>query len=528
MATIQQKLAAAQSKLKAANAAGITGDMEIPDSITGTAVDENEERKAALAKIQANLEQFQLDQESTNQDLTQPSKSSSYLKTIEDLIANNKQPTAPDYAAEYKKLQEEQGTGILQTQINNLDSQIAAMQADEAKAMGLESNRMAPQSVINLRKSKLGEDFDERLIALTNQKAVLVNQLQQKNDTISTMMNFSKASYQDSVANYDKTIDNYFKMAQVVGQQEELEWNQSVKATELQNEYEQQDRKNASANWEVMSKMIGEAIKGGSISSYEDLDESQKQQIRSLEIQAGYPEGAMETIYRNLQPETKVLFHELSSDGTKMLIYKQDGSGVMWTESLGTGFSAKPAAGSTNYNELLSPTEAAALNVPYGTTVGEAAGKGIIPQKGTTSQAQQTVAGYAARIEQSEPILKSLESSINQMNVLSFEAQIKFPAALQSTEMQQYMQASRNFINSVLRRESGAVISPSEFAEARKQYLPQPGDSAKTTEQKYQNRKIILENYKNAAGNAYESVDSLLGNNQQSGDINSLREKYNY
>jgi hypothetical protein len=46
----------------------------------------------------------------------------------------------------------------------------------------------------------------------------------------------------------------------------------------------------------------------------------------------------------------------------------------------------------------------------------------------------------------------------------------------QSEPQQKVEQAQRNFINAVLRRESGAAIGSEEFDNARTQYFPQPGD----------------------------------------------------
>lgn len=60
----------------------------------------------------------------------------------------------------------------------------------------------------------------------------------------------------------------------------------------------------------------------------------------------------------------------------------------------------------------------------------------------------------------------------------------------QSPQQQQVEQAQRDFVNAVLRRESGAAISSSEFDSARKQYFPQPGDSPAVVEQKRRNRQI--------------------------------------
>lgn len=53
-------------------------------------------------------------------------------------------------------------------------------------------------------------------------------------------------------------------------------------------------------------------------------------------------------------------------------------------------------------------------------------------------------------------------------------------------------QAQRDFINAVLRRESGAVIADSEFDNARKQYFPQPGDSPEVLKQKARNRRTAI------------------------------------
>ena len=65
----------------------------------------------------------------------------------------------------------------------------------------------------------------------------------------------------------------------------------------------------------------------------------------------------------------------------------------------------------------------------------------------------------------------------------------------QSPEQQQVEQAQRDFINAVLRRESGAVISDSEFANARTQYFPQPGDSPEVIAQKRRNRALAIEGF---------------------------------
>jgi len=63
----------------------------------------------------------------------------------------------------------------------------------------------------------------------------------------------------------------------------------------------------------------------------------------------------------------------------------------------------------------------------------------------------------------------------------------------QSDAQQQVEQAQRDFINAVMRRESGAVIGPAEFVNANKQYFPQVGDSEAVLAQKARNRKTAIE-----------------------------------
>lgn len=72
------------------------------------------------------------------------------------------------------------------------------------------------------------------------------------------------------------------------------------------------------------------------------------------------------------------------------------------------------------------------------------------------------------------------------------------PAAGQQAE-----QAQRDFVNAVLRLESGAAIGKSEFENAAKQYFPQPFDSAAVKQQKAENRQRaiqgLLENARTAS-----------------------------
>lgn len=59
-----------------------------------------------------------------------------------------------------------------------------------------------------------------------------------------------------------------------------------------------------------------------------------------------------------------------------------------------------------------------------------------------------------------------------------------------SDDQKKLDQAQRDFINATLRRESGAVISPVEFANGQRQYFPQVGDPPDLIAQKRRNREL--------------------------------------
>ena len=81
----------------------------------------------------------------------------------------------------------------------------------------------------------------------------------------------------------------------------------------------------------------------------------------------------------------------------------------------------------------------------------------------------------------------------------------------QNPQQQQVEQAQRNFINAIMRQESGAAIGQGEFDSAAKQYFPQPGDSAEVIAQKAQNRTRAIAALEAQAGPALKKVHQRSG-----------------
>lgn len=80
-----------------------------------------------------------------------------------------------------------------------------------------------------------------------------------------------------------------------------------------------------------------------------------------------------------------------------------------------------------------------------------------------------------------------------------------------SKNSQKVEQAQRDFINAILRLESGAAIAESEFQNAKKQYFPQPGDSKDVISQKARNRQTAISGLRTMAGPAAGSVQPRQG-----------------
>lgn len=76
-------------------------------------------------------------------------------------------------------------------------------------------------------------------------------------------------------------------------------------------------------------------------------------------------------------------------------------------------------------------------------------------------------------------------------------------AGAQGPKFQQYDQAKRDFVNALLRQESGAAIGQNEFANAERQYFPAPGDSQEVIAQKAKNRATAIEGVGKGGNNTF-------------------------
>ena len=138
-----------------------------------------------------------------------------------------------------------------------------------------------------------------------------------------------------------------------------------------------------------------------------------------------------------------------------------------------------------------------------------------IPVAGSSADrptdSEYKAAGFATRVENANAVIDTFEST---GAALSGAVEKFLPNPMKDSDRQQLEQAQRNFVNAVLRRESGAVISDQEFENAAEQYFPQPGDTQAVIDQKRQNRMDALDALRQAGGRAYSKTDVSTPSNK--------------
>jgi hypothetical protein len=130
--------------------------------------------------------------------------------------------------------------------------------------------------------------------------------------------------------------------------------------------------------------------------------------------------------------------------------------------------------------------------------------------KGTAlTETQSNATAYGMRMKEANATLEDLAKKgvlkgavIEATPLIGGTLGQVLPSALGGTSaaQQQVNQAKSNFITAVLRKESGAVISDSEFDREDKKYFPQTNDNAAVIKQKENARKLAIKAMEIQAG----------------------------
>lgn len=163
--------------------------------------------------------------------------------------------------------------------------------------------------------------------------------------------------------------------------------------------------------------------------------------------------------------------------------------------------------------------ETQTITNPDGTQTVISSGKAAKPP----TEFQGKSATYGARAKEAHDIINELESlsgkdaysrlaaaSLAGNGILNLAANPSL-----SENSQRAIQARRDFVNAVLRQESGAAISQGEFDNANRQYFPMPGDSAKTIAQKARTRETAILGFNKSAGPAQFDAHPIKSEQKQ-------------
>jgi len=144
-------------------------------------------------------------------------------------------------------------------------------------------------------------------------------------------------------------------------------------------------------------------------------------------------------------------------------------------------------------------------------------GQALVGGKPMT-ESQSNATAFGKRAAEANNLLKNIENSgtttsggfrtvvsgtLGAIPLVGENLESKSYSALNFTasdKQQQTDQARRNFITAILRKESGAAIAASEFANEEKKYFPQIGDSDKVIKQKQQARDLAIKALEVQAG----------------------------
>ena len=189
----------------------------------------------------------------------------------------------------------------------------------------------------------------------------------------------------------------------------------------------------------------------------------------------------------------------------------QQGEYIKQAIENGQGYLIPGILKSTNLEELSS--QASKI------TGGNSTGGNLTDAGKPMNDTQATSYGYAQRLESSDRIIDQIGSKFT--GAKSYLGAL-LPNVLKTEDRQKFEQAKRNFVNAVLRRESGAVISEDEFDNAQRQYFPQPGDSQGVLAQKNANRSQVIQNLYRGAGVSGPAQSDAITTPED------FRAKYNY
>lgn len=221
-------------------------------------------------------------------------------KALEDVAGEA--PEAPSLTDLFQSERARLGIEPLETELAQIDSDIEAVQNALLEEAGKAEERLVGVTEIGRRKGKLQTEADRRIARLQVERSGIARQLDNKLNTLNTVMKLTQADFQNASTQYNQSFTK------------------SLQLFNLFEGIEDDAQKDAKSNL----KAITDSIKG---KAWNELDADTQRTINNLDIQSGNPSGFSQFIIDNAKTEGKEIeFHRQTPDGTGEIIYYKDGT----------------------------------------------------------------------------------------------------------------------------------------------------------------------------------------------------------
>lgn len=269
------------------------------------------------------MDQFLADQQKRKE--IESAKLDAELADIKNRLNPGGAPTAPKFGEEFNRLRTERGVPGLEQDVQNLDKQLADLDASFTQGQENVRNKLAPMEVLAGEHRELQFQYQQKRDAIVREQAVKINALNSANNIIGMQMQFSQQDFTNAMATYDAEYRRNLDAIQLF--QQEREYKDNI---------ERQERQDAQANLTTMSNLITASGK-----SWQDLSPAMRSTITRLELQAGFPAGLFQQ-FAIAKPKAKLLStvdgYDSAGNGIITMIYEDENGlpGMVRTIKTGT------------------------------------------------------------------------------------------------------------------------------------------------------------------------------------------------
>ena len=276
------------------------------------------------------------------------------------LLSGGTQPARPNLVDFYREQREDANIEGLQNEINTYDQQIRQILSDVDTGIESAEGRPVDSSVVQGQVERLTVEEQRQLDRINRVRQDAVNRLNNANQSIQTILQYTQLDYQNAQAEYQNKFNQQIQLFNVFNDERvrieeranEIADREDDQAFQLALEDQRQiqrNKDNARANLNI----IYGAVQAGGL-DLASADDVTIQNIRNFELQAGLPVGLHEAISAENPLDEIVSEHERISGGVKYVdvVFRENdgtGAGRLYTKSVVTDGLLNQVAG-TQYS----------------------------------------------------------------------------------------------------------------------------------------------------------------------------------